>query len=145
MPIIHDEDFLAWEACAPQALREDPIWRLHVYRVAMYLLDQAVSDLRSLRSRRNAASRADQLLRAVTSVSANVAEGFGRTRPADRSRFFNIALGSLRESVSWYQGLRRELPPGVVDFRIDQLGELRRLLIGSQRWLASKPERTHLV
>lgn len=145
MPIIHDDAFRAWEACAPANLRDDPVWRFHVYRVALYMLDLASSDARSLQARRCPARKVDQFERAMGSVSANVSEGFGRSRPADRARFFGIALGSLRESLSWYRALRADLPCGVADVRLDQLSELRRILIGAQKWLATKPERSHLV
>jgi four helix bundle protein len=111
----------------------------------MYLVDLTAADLRLIPSRKRAHDRADQLLRAITSVSVNIAEGFGRTKAPDRSRFFSIALGSLRESVSWYNALRHDLPSGIADLRLDQLAELRRLLIGSQRWLASQSDRSHLV
>jgi four helix bundle protein len=40
---------------------------------------------------------ADQLRRAAGSVHANLAEGEGRTTPADRAAFFRIAWASLRE------------------------------------------------
>ena len=144
MPIIHDDAFRAWEACAPGSLTSDPVWRFHAYRVALYLLDLAASDVRGLHARRGTGG-ADQLLRAVASISANVAEGFGRSRPTDRSHFFGIALGSLRESLSWYRAVRSNLPAGVVEQRFDQLSQLRRILIGSQKWLAAKPANTHLV
>ena len=144
MPIIHDEQFRAWEACVPQSLRDDQMWRFHAYRVALYVLDLAASDVQNLRANRSFLHQTDQLLRAVASISANVAEGFGRSSPADRSRFFGIALGSLRESFTWYRAIEDELPPEITEMRFDQLAELRRILIGAQKWLAAKPQRSHL-
>jgi four helix bundle protein len=44
-----------------------------------------------------------QLSKAVRSVAANIAEGFGRGTRADTLRFFRIANGSLEESQ---EGLR---------------------------------------
>ena len=145
MPIIHDEAFRAWEACAPEGLTSDPVWRFHAYRVALYLLDLAASDVRALRARRGVGGPGDQLLRAVSSISANVAEGFGRSRPTDRSHFFGIALGSLRESMCGYRAVRAHLPPGLAEERFDQLSQLRRILIGSQKWLASRHTHAHVM
>jgi four helix bundle protein len=144
MPIIHSDAFRAWEACAPPSFCDDPIWRFHAYRVALYLLDLAASDARGLQARRCSNNQVDQLVRAVGSISANVSEGFGRSRPVDRSRFFGIALGSLREGLSWYRALRADLPDGVAETRFEQLSELRRILIGAQKWLATKPVHSHL-
>jgi len=42
----------------------------------------------------------DQLLRASSSVVLNVAEGWGKTSPADKRRSYTIALGSFRESCA---------------------------------------------
>ena len=39
----------------------------------------------------------DQLNRASSSVSLNLAEGYGRISKGDKKRFYRIALGSLRE------------------------------------------------
>ena len=39
----------------------------------------------------------DQLLRASGSIALNVAEGSGKRTPKDQSRFYSMALGSLRE------------------------------------------------
>ena len=38
-----------------------------------------------------------QLLRAASSVVLNLAEGSGKDSPADRKRFYGIAMGSIRE------------------------------------------------
>ena len=42
-----------------------------------------------------------QLRRAASSVSANIAEGFGRSTSKDRLHFYHIALGSLLESKNF--------------------------------------------
>lgn len=39
----------------------------------------------------------DQIRRAATSVSANIAEGFGRTTINDKIHFYTMAYGSLLE------------------------------------------------
>jgi len=39
----------------------------------------------------------DQLLRASSSIALNIAEGSGKRTPQDQSKFYSIALGSLRE------------------------------------------------
>ena len=144
MPIIHDDDFRAWEACVPASLRDDPIWKFHAYRVALYLLELATGDVKSLHARLSFAFQSDQLLRAISSVSANVAEGFGRSSPVDRSRCFGIALGSLRESTTWYRAIQDGLPPDVAELRFEQITEMRKILIGAQKWLAARPPKTHL-
>jgi four helix bundle protein len=145
MPIIHDEAFRAWEACVPRSLRDDQMWKFHAYRVALYLLDLATHDVEDLRAQKSRSHQTDQLVRAVASISANVAEGFGRNSAADRARCFGIALGSLRESFSWYRSLQKELSPDIVEVRFEQLTELRRILIGAQKWLATKPHRSNLM
>ena len=145
MPIIHEESFRAWEACVPQSIRNDQMWKFNAYRVALYLLDAADHDVQELRARKCLPHQTDQLLRAIGSISANVAEGFGRTSAPDRARCFAIALGSLRESFTWYRAVQKELPEEIAELRFQQLEELRRILIGAQKWLASKPPRSHLI
>ena len=144
MPIIHEEDFRAWEACVPQALRDDHMWKFHAYRVALFMLDLAQRDVEELRARHRLPQQTDQLVRAVASISANIAEGFGRNSAADRQRCFSIALGSLRESFTWYRAIEEELPEELMEQRFERLGELRRILIGAQKWLATKPPKSRL-
>lgn len=43
----------------------------------------------------------NQLHRASSSVSANIAEGFGRQTLKDRAHFYHIALGSLLETKNF--------------------------------------------
>ncbi len=145
MQIIHDEEFRAWEADTTDGERGDPVWKFHSYRVALYMLHLAGRDARVLQERRVLAFQTDQLLRAVASISANIAEGLGRQSTTERSRFFGIALGSVREAITWYHAVADELPAGAVPKRFEQLTELRMLLIGAQKWLSSRPQGARLM
>lgn len=42
-----------------------------------------------------------QFVRAVDSISANLAEGFGRYGKKDKIKFFRYSFGSLYESLDW--------------------------------------------
>ena len=42
-----------------------------------------------------------QFVRAVDSISANIAEGFGRYHKKDKIKFYRYSFGSLRESCDW--------------------------------------------
>jgi four helix bundle protein len=145
MPIISDDEFLVWERGIAEGVRGDPIWRFNAYRVSLFMFDLANHDARLLRRRKASAFQVDQLLRAVASISANIAEGLGRNSAAERSRFFGIALGSLREAVTWYHAVATELGETQGNRRTEQLTELRRLLIGAQKWLSAKPAGARLM
>ena len=42
-----------------------------------------------------------QFTRAVDSISANIAEGFGRNGKKDKIRFYRYSFGSLKECFDW--------------------------------------------
>lgn len=42
-----------------------------------------------------------QFVRSVDSISANVAEGFGRYGKKDKVKFYRYSFGSLKESLDW--------------------------------------------
>jgi len=44
-----------------------------------------------------------QFARAVDSISANIAEGFGRYSKKDKIRFYRYSFGSVKESLDWNQ------------------------------------------
>lgn len=44
-----------------------------------------------------------QLVRAIDSISANIAEGFGRHHKNDKIKFYIIARGSLLECMDWIE------------------------------------------
>ncbi|PIU73991.1 four helix bundle protein [Candidatus Roizmanbacteria bacterium CG06_land_8_20_14_3_00_34_14] len=42
-----------------------------------------------------------QFVRSVDSISANIAEGFGRYGKKDKIRFYHYSFGSVKESFDW--------------------------------------------
>ncbi len=62
----------------------------------------------------------DQLLRASSSVVLNLAEGSGKDSILDRKRFYNIAMGSVRE-VQAILDLADQVPASLVQ-SADHLG-----------------------
>jgi four helix bundle protein len=145
MSIITDARMREWEVTVPPGMRRDLIWKFHTYRVALYLLYLAREDALRAGSGSRWVSICDQLVRSVASVSANIAEGYGRSMPRDRTRFYDIALGSLREAGTWYEAARAFLPDDTVNSRIDQLAELRRMLFGAIRALRAMPPERRIM
>lgn len=48
----------------------------------------------------------EQFVRSMDSVSANLAEGFGRYTKKDKIKFYNYSYGSLKESFDWNEKAR---------------------------------------
>ena len=42
-----------------------------------------------------------QMMRSVDSVSANIAEGFGRYYKKDKIKFYRYSYGSVKEALDW--------------------------------------------
>ncbi len=48
-----------------------------------------------------------QFVRSIDSISANIAEGFGRYSKKDKIRFYRISKGSLYESLDWNEKAKK--------------------------------------
>jgi four helix bundle protein len=79
-----------------------------------------------------------QLRRAAVSIPANIAEGFKRRTKPDKSRFLNIAQGSLEES-RYYLILARDLDYSDTTTQLGQLEEVSKLLEAYNRALFPNP------
>jgi four helix bundle protein len=79
----------------------------------------------------------DQLIRAASSIGANIAEGFGRYRGKEYERFLQISLGSANEVEYWLLVLKEILPK--LENRIlpiiEKNGETIRMLASSLKTL----------
>ena len=120
--------YYEWESTVPSAITADSLWRMRVYRLALYLGDRAWDDVTVLNDDRRTQALANQLYRAVGSISANLAEGYARKTGRDRARFYSYSLGSARESREWYFKGRFVLGEDVVHHRLKVLEEIIKML-----------------
>ena len=118
-----------WARSVPDAITQDPLWRMKVYRLALYASDLGWQDVTELSRNRHGRDITDQLYRALGSISANIAEGYSRGTPRDRALFYRYALGSARESRDWYYKTRHVLPEQRLVERLDLLSQIIRLLL----------------
>lgn len=95
-----------WVKTVPATIRADAVWRMEVYRLAEYIAYLAFDDSEKIARKPYRISLADQLYRAVCSVSANICEGFSCPTPMEQARFYSYALRSAREARSWYLKLK---------------------------------------
>jgi four helix bundle protein len=121
--------FDEWEAAASAERKADRIWRMRVYRLACYAGDVGWGDIRTLGADPLTRELAAQLLRALGSIRANLAEGYSRSAGRDRARLFEYALGSARESREWYYQASPVLGDAVTKSRTATLEEIARILL----------------
>jgi hypothetical protein len=74
-PIPDPPGFAEWEATLPASFTRDPIWRTPEYRFGLWLAELVKADAALLRADRNYWNDADQLVRAVDGISANLFVG----------------------------------------------------------------------
>ena len=67
-----------------------------------------------------------QFVDAADSISANIAEGFGRYNKKDKIRFYRYSQGSMNESLDWNQKakVRKLLSDEEYDFIFNELQKL---------------------
>ena len=120
--------YVEWQAGVPDEIKGDTLWKLEVYRLGLFAADIAWQDALVLNKNPLTRGLADQLYRAVCSISANIAEGYSRSTGKDRARFLEYSLGSARESRDWYFKSRHTLKEEVVKHRIDLLTQIIKML-----------------
>jgi four helix bundle protein len=81
-----------------RAMNEFEHERMDVYKTAIEFL--ALADTIASQLPRGRAYLTDQLRRAASSISLNIAEGAGEFAPADKARFYRIARRSVTESAA---------------------------------------------
>jgi four helix bundle protein len=118
-----------WADEVPEDVRRDALWRVEAYRLGLYVCDVAWDDVTALSEDVRTRSLADQLHRALGSISANLAEGYSRGGGRDRARFLEYALGSAREARDWYVKGRHVLNEGRVESQVRVLTSVIRLLL----------------
>jgi four helix bundle protein len=122
-------NYQEWESALPEMIKADPLWKLTVYRSALFIGDLSWYDVTKLMQDRRTLKLSDQLYRAVGSISANISEGYSRGTGKDRARFYEYALGSAREGRDWYFKSRFILENDVFLHRSEILTTIMRLLL----------------
>lgn len=140
--------YLEWQETVFAEIKNDPIWKLEVYRLALFAGDIGWQDVLTLSKVNLMYSIADQLHRALGSISANLTEGYSRSKGLDRARFIEISLGSARESRDWYYKSRHVLKTEVVSHRIGLITHIVGMLtpmIPHQRKNAIREDRSEYL
>ena len=121
-------NYAEWLETVPSYLTNDPIWKLEVYRRALFVDDIATYDVLILAKNIITQDIAGQLKRSIGSISANLTEGYSRSTGLARAQFFEYSLGSARESREWYYKSRKVLKPKVITHRTNLLTRIIAML-----------------
>lgn len=102
---------------------------IDAYKVA-FNLSNFVWDLIVKWDRFNSDTVGKQFVRAIDSVSANIAEGFGRYSKKDKVKFYRISFGSMYESLDWNEKafIRKLLSKNDHDYIYSELQKLPKLI-----------------
>lgn len=141
-------NYAEWLGTVPVEITNDPIWKLEVYRLALSANDIGWQDVLAISKNKLMWGVADQLHRALDSVSTNLTEGYSRSKGLDRARFIEISLGSARESRDWYYKSRHVLPVTVVKHRMELVTRIISMLpplISHQRKNVIRKEHPHYI
>jgi four helix bundle protein len=113
-----------------------PIFQnLVVWQKAHALATELVALVDQLPAKRSAGTLGNQLLRSGASVSANIAEGYGRFSEGAYRNHLSIARGSLFETESWIDLLASSgyITAEVRDRLIDSCEEVARILSATMK------------
>lgn len=117
-----------WLMTVPTQITQDPLWKLEVYRLGLFVAEIGWEDVVLLNKNNLTRDTADQIVRSLDSISANIAEGYSRSTGKDRARYFEYALGEAREARDRYFKARRVLKQDVVLHRIKLLTQIVKML-----------------
>ena len=118
--------YAEWERTVPKEISGDALWQMQAYRLALYAARLGWEDATLLAGNPRTAAMGDQLLRAVNSISANLAEGYSRRFRKEKAHFYDYALGSAREARDWYFKAQPVLPTSAS--RLETLTRIVKLL-----------------
>jgi len=122
-------NFEEWQNDVSESIKTDALWKVSVYRYALFSGDLGWYDVTKLQRDHRMIGVSDQLYRALGSVSANIAEGYSRGSNKERAHFYEYSLGSARESRDWYHKARHILGDVVIQHRMNMLVQIIKLLL----------------
>ena len=118
-----------WVKAVPEVITGDSLWKVEAYRLALFVTELGWYDVVKMMRDKRMHGLADQLYRALGSISANIVEGYSRGTGKGRALFYEYALGSAREGRDWYYKSRHVLGEEVITHRLNLLTQVIRLLL----------------
>ena len=118
-----------WLKTVPPEITNDTLWKMQLYRQALFLGELGWHDASKLAKDRRTLRLSDQLYRATGKISTNVAEGYSKASGKDQARFYEYALGSCRETRDWYYKGRHIIGEWVAEHRMQVTVHLIRQLL----------------
>ena len=118
------KSFDKWQSTVHEKLRNDPLWKFDVYPKTLFIYELAWEDCKYLLKDSRGKTIAQQLIRSVGAISANIEEGFGRGFGNDYAYKLRIALGEAREARGWYWRGHKLIPADVLDHRMELLSDI---------------------
>jgi len=114
---------------------------LEVWRRSHRLFLDVLADLEHLPHTRAAAALADQIVRSLGSIGANIAEGFNRSQRKYLSGL-DIASGEAAEAENWLYKVRDAgfIDPDTAASRIRESIEVQKMLNGLARSISKHPD-----
>jgi four helix bundle protein len=103
---------------------------LIVWQKAHHFFLEVVRDIGNVTTSMAARVIGNQVLRSASSISANIAEGFGRRTGKEYTHYLIVARGSMTETLDWYLKCRDLQLINMVTFsaRRDALEEFLKML-----------------
>lgn len=123
----------------PEVIRIKNFKELGIYKKAMILSDEVYDVVKRLPKEEEYGIKS-QMRRAVTSISANIAEGQSQVFIKKEFTFCNTALGSAGEMRCWYEHCLRK---GYIDNenykRLDEMTvEIMKMIVGYMKRLSNE-------
>lgn len=122
-------NYSEWLSTVPSEITNDPIWKLGVYRLALFSSDIGWPDVNAIYKNDLLQRLANQLYASLGSIGANLTEGYSRSKGLDRARFFEYSLGSSRESRDWYYKARHVMTADVFTHRMGLHSKIISMLV----------------
>ncbi len=105
---------------------------LQVWQKSHRLFLDFIKDIGLLPNNRVTTVLIDQTVRSVSSISANIAEGFASRNPKEYCRYLDIARKSASESENWFLKFRDSeiMEKTLAQTRIDACIEISKMIYG---------------
>jgi len=103
---------------------------LEVWQMSHRLFIKALEDVKEFPNAIGARIVADQLLRSIGSISANIAEGFNSKTTRKYLSYLDISLNSSAEAENWYYKVRDAnwLDKNIINQRVETCTIICRML-----------------